>query len=152
MTRTFNVLSRLTFGLLIAAASSAQASVSGNWSGSGEWTYQGRGTECSKMSIHFEDSAGEFKRVSGFFDCGIVALHSDPFSWTKNGSELFFNGKKAGRVSDVDFETTEPYGDDVTIQTTFEAEGGNADYQEVWRGKDGKEIYLIKGRLTNTSF
>jgi hypothetical protein len=144
-----NQLRVALFILISTFAFGANAAVSGLWTGTGEWTYQGQGTDCPAMSLRFLETDTEFKRVSGFFDCGIVALHSDPFTWSKVGGDLFFNNSKAGRVTETSFETLEPYADDVTIETKLSAQGKNADYQEIWRGKDGREIYVIRGKFVN---
>lgn len=138
----------LLFVLGLFVSLPAFADVSGRWIGWGEWTYQGQGTDCKTMVIRYQETAGEFKRLGGTFDCGIVVLHSDPLTWERRGNELFLDGAKAGALYPNGFETSEPYNDEGTmVHTKFVREGNHADYEERWVSKDGGEIYLIRGRL-----
>lgn len=127
---------------------SAFADVSGKWVGSGEWTYQGQGTDCPRMQIRFQEAQSEFKRLGGTFDCGIVLLHSDPLSWERRGNDLYLDGVKAGALYPDGFEASEPVNDEGTMaHTKFVREGNQAEYEERWVSKNGNEIYLIRGRL-----
>lgn len=139
------ILSVFGFVAVMFSVVGAQANVSGRWQGKGEWTYEGKGTDCPVMLMAYEESANGFKRLKGFFECGVVALHSDPFSWERQGNELLFDGKKAGEINETGFVATEPYGDDVKITTKMTVTAETADYLEIWYGKDGKEIYVIRG-------
>lgn len=126
----------------------AFADVSGKWVGSGEWTYQGQGTDCPTMVIRFQETEGEFKRLGGTFDCGIVVLHSDPLRWERRGNDLYLGGARAGALYPNGFETSEPVNDEGTMaHTKFVREGNRADYEERWVSANGNEIYLIRGQL-----
>ena len=138
------IISLITLGLAITL--SAHADATGTWIGWGEWTFQGSGADCN-MTIGYRESETEFRRLGGTFDCGIVALHSDPLTWTRQGNQLFLNGEAAGEVSENGFFTKEAYGDGVHVETKFTREGLHADYQERWVNEQGVEIYLITGRL-----
>ncbi len=129
-----------------AMSVSAKADVSGIWRGYGEWTYEGSSVPC-QMAIQYEETATVLKRVKGFFNCSLVALHSDPIAWVKQGSDLLLDGKKAGTIVAQAFEATEEFNNDGgTVTTKFSIDNnGRANYSEVWRDKKGAEIYLIRG-------
>jgi hypothetical protein len=137
-------LSALLLSSLLSVT--AQADATGIWTGFGEWTFQGAGTDCN-MTMQYSENEGELRRVKGFFDCGIVALHSDPLTWTKKGNDLFLGEDAAGNSSDAGFFTTENYGDGVHIETKFVRDGLKADYEERWINEKNVEIYKITGRL-----
>lgn len=138
----------LLFLVGMFAASVANADVSGRWVGWGEWTVQGQGTDCPTMLIRFEETPAAFKRLGGTFDCGIVVLHSDPLAWERRGNDLFLDGQLAGAVTENGFTASEPVNDEGTMaHTKMVREGNHADYEERWVSNDGREMYLIKGRL-----
>jgi hypothetical protein len=141
-------LSTLVLTLIMAVGFSAHADVSGVWRGTGQWTYQGSGTDCI-MGIHYEETATALKRIKGHFNCDVVALYSDPITWSKQGTDLILDGKKAGSIGPQGFEATEGYGDEgVTITTKFViGRPGHAEYLETWREKNGTEIYVIRGKF-----
>jgi hypothetical protein len=124
----------------------AFADATGSWVGWGTWQFDGKGPRC-QMSIAYQETEASLKRLRGVFDCEVAVLHSDPLGWAKTGNALFLDGKPAGESSAQGFTATEGYGDGVVVRTTFQREGRHADYLEVWTGKDGREIYRIKGRL-----
>ncbi|MDD2806446.1 MAG: hypothetical protein PHV33_12920 [Elusimicrobiales bacterium] len=122
--------------------------LSGKWTGWGEWTYQGAGTRCDMMTLTFEDAPGYLDRRGGYFDCGFVALESLPARFTKRGADLLDeSGAVAGSYAGGLIKLNEAYSETVDIFTTIEVDGLHFDYTEIWREKDGKEIYVIRGRL-----
>lgn len=138
---------KLFFLVALLSTASAQAAVTGSWIGFGEWQFEGQGPDCN-MIIGFRESETELKRLGGTFDCGVVVLHSDPLAWQKQGTELFLDGARAGEFTENGFTSIEPVNDEGAVAyTKFLRNGNSADYEERWVGKDGKEIYLIKGRL-----
>lgn len=130
---------------LLGLATQARADVTGRWQGQGEWTYEGSGTNCPVMLLAYEETATSLKRTKGFFECGVVALHSDPIAWERQGQELSLDGEKAGEINENGFTASEGYSSDVSVTTKFTLKGQTADYLEIWRGKDGKDIYVIRG-------
>jgi len=137
--------------LLLAAcffSFTAQAEVSGQWVGSGDWTVQGEGTYCPSMKISFRETANEFRRLGGTFDCGIVVLHSDPLLWERRGNDLYLDGQAAGQIGATSFTTAEPVNDEGTVaHTKFVRSGNEAEYEERWIDAEGREMYLIRGQL-----
>lgn len=131
--------------VLASFATEARADVSGRWQGQGEWTYEGKGTNCPVMLLAYEETQASLKRTKGYFECGVVALHSDPIAWDRQGQELLLEGRKAGVINENGFTASEGYGSDVSVTTKFTVNGAAADYLETWRGKDGKDIYVIRG-------
>jgi len=122
--------------------------LSGKWTGWGEWTYQGSGTRCDSMALTFEDASGYLDRKGGYFDCGFVALESLPARFTKRGADLLDeSGAVAGSYAGGLIKLSEAYSENVSIFTTIKVDGLHFDYTEIWKEKDGKEIYVIKGRL-----
>lgn len=126
----------------------ASGGLSGRWLGWGEWTYQGSGTRCDSMTLTFEDAPGYLDRRGGYFDCGFVALESLPARFTKRGTELLDeSGAVAGSYEGNVVTLTEAYSENVDIFTTIKVDGLHFDYNEIWKDKGGKEIYVITGRL-----
>lgn len=123
-------------------------SLTGRWTGWGEWTYQGSGTRCTSMWLAFEDGKDYLDRKGGYFDCGFVALDSEPARWTKKGGLLLDqNGAEAGSYAGGSVVLKEAYSGNVDILTTIKVDGLHFDYSEVWTEKSGRELYVITGRL-----
>lgn len=123
-------------------------SLTGKWTGWGEWTYQGSGTRCDVMTLVFEDGGKYLDRKGGYFDCGVVALEAYPARFTKRGSELLDeNGAVAGSYANGAVVLKEAYSENVDILTTIRVDGLHFDYREVWTQKNGRELYVITGRL-----
>lgn len=123
-------------------------SLTGKWTGWGEWTYQGSGTRCTMMTLTFDDGKDYLDRKGGYFDCGFVALESEPGRWTKKDGLLFdANGAEAGSYGKGAFVLKEAYSENVDILTTIKVDGLHFDYSEIWTEKSGREIYVITGRL-----
>ena len=121
--------------------------LAGKWTGWGEWTYQGSGTRCD-MNLEFEDGPDYLFRKSGYFDCSVAALASDPARFTKKGTELLDqDGNVAGSYENNVIILNEAYNDNVEIKTTIKVSGLHFDYSEVWTEKSGRELYNIQGRL-----
>ncbi len=122
--------------------------LTGKWTGWGEWTYQGSGARCDMMTLTFDDGADYLYRKGGYFDCGFVALDSEPARWTKKGGLLLdAAGNEAGSYENGAVVLKEAYSENVDILTTIRVDGLHFDYREVWTEKSGRELYVITGRL-----
>ena len=121
--------------------------LTGKWLGQGEWTYQGSGAHCY-MNLEFDDNNGFLQRKGGYFDCGFVALASEPARFVKKSTGLFFeDGREAGSyIGDV-ITLNEAYSENVDIRTVIRRDGYHFDYSEIWTEKSGRELYVITGRL-----
>ncbi|RZA07278.1 MAG: hypothetical protein EOP11_08170 [Proteobacteria bacterium] len=137
-------LSTILLGLTFSVA--AHADATGTWKGYGEWAFQGSGVPC-EMTMRYDESEAELKRLGGFFECGIVALHSDPLTWAKKDGALFLGEDAAGAISENGFASREDYGDGVHIETKFVRDGLKAAYEERWINEKNVEIYNISGNL-----
>jgi len=123
-------------------------SLTGRWIGWGEWTYQGSGTRCDVMTLTFEDGKDYLDRKGGYFDCGVVALASEPARFEKRGSQLFdTSGRPAGSYEGNVITLNEAYNENVGIVTTITVNGLHFDYSEIWTEKNGRQLYVITGRL-----
>ncbi len=121
--------------------------LTGKWLGWGEWTYQGSGARCD-MKLEFEDTPEYLFRKGGYFDCGFVALASEPARFAKKGTQLLDEaGNPAGSYEGGVITLREAYSAEVSITTTIKADGRHFDYSEIWTEKDGSELYVITGRL-----
>ncbi len=121
--------------------------LTGKWLGQGEWTYQGSGAHCY-MNLEFTDSKNYLERKGGYFDCGFVGLASEPAKFAKQGTQLIAeNGQVAGSYENNVITLNEAYSETVGIVTTIKVDGLHFDYSEIWTGSDGKELYVITGRL-----
>ncbi len=139
-------------GRFLALAGSRGANpennLTGRWIGWGEWTYQGSGTRCDVMTLTFEDGKDYLDRKGGYFDCGMVSLAVEPARFVKKGTQLLDQGGAAvGTYENSVITLTEPYSESVDIFTTIKRDGLHFDYSEIWRLKDGSELYNITGRL-----
>lgn len=122
--------------------------LTGKWTGWGEWTYQGSGTRCTSMWLAFDDRKDALERKGGYFDCGFVALASEPAKFVKKGEELFFeDGRPAGSYAGDVITLNEAYSENVDIRTVIKRDGYHFDYSEIWTEKNGRELYVITGRL-----
>lgn len=129
-------------------AANPENSLTGKWTGWGEWTYQGSGTRCTMMTLTFDDGRDYLDRKGGYFDCGFVALASEPGRWTKKDGLLFdADGAEAGSYSKGTVVLKEAYSENVDILTTIKVDGLHFDYSEIWTEKNGRELYVITGRL-----
>jgi hypothetical protein len=129
-------------------AANPESSLTGKWTGWGEWTYQGSGTRCDVMWLAFEDGKDYLERKDGYFDCGFVGLASEPARWTKKGSQLLDqNGAEAGSYEKGNVVLKEAYSENVDILTTIKVDGLHFDYSEIWTEKNGRELYVITGRM-----
>ncbi|MES3037656.1 MAG: hypothetical protein V4736_07085 [Bdellovibrionota bacterium] len=133
--------------VFVSFAQADLSGVAGDWRGWGQWTFQGSGTDCFPMDISFKETDGQLSRVKGFFECSVVALHSDPLVWEKSGDKLLMDGKEVGTLKPGLVEMSEPYDDEVTVKTTMNIEGNHMDYMEIWTFNDGRPLYEITGRL-----
>jgi len=125
----------------------AGAGLSGRWLGQGEWTYQGSGAHCY-MSMEFEEGADYLFRKSGYLDCSVAGLDVEPARFIKKGTQLLNeDGSAAGSYDNNVITLNEAYNDNVDITTVIRVNGLHFDYSEIWREKDGSELYNISGRL-----
>jgi hypothetical protein len=139
------ILSLSLIGLLTTL--SAQAAVTGQWFGTGTWGFQGSAVDCS-MKMQYREDDSKLERVGGYFDCGLVGMHSDPLTWQKtNEGKLQMEGQDVGTISEAGFEATEDYGSDVKVTTKFRHDGRQGTYEERWVNDKGVEIYVIQGTL-----
>jgi len=131
----------------VVGGSRAAAGLAGRWLGQGEWTYQGSGAHCY-MSMEFEDGADYLFRKSGYFDCSVAGLAVEPARFVKKGVQLLDEGGSvAGSYENNVITLYEAYNSEVDITTVIRVNGLHFDYSEIWREKDGSELYNISGRL-----
>jgi len=128
-------------------STTAFASLTGQWTGWGDWTYEGAGTHCYSMKLNFEESDGLLVRHGGYFDCQMVGLDVAPGEWTKRGNNLLVDDKIVGTITDSRLHLEEEYSDEVKIVTEVTYEGNHMDYVETWYDKDMIVVYEITGRL-----
>jgi hypothetical protein len=125
----------------------AAAGLSGRWLGQGEWTYQGSGAHCY-MNMEFEDGADYLFRKAGYFDCSVAGLNIEPARFVKKGTQLLDQaGLVVGSYENNVITLNEVYSAEVDITTVIRVNGLHFDYSEIWREKDGSELYNISGRL-----
>lgn len=135
-------------GAALTSSANPGNSLAGKWTGWGEWTYQGSGTRCDMMTLTFAEGKDFLERKGGYFDCGVVALASEPARWTKkDGLLLDASGAEAGSYSGGAYTLREAYGENVGIVTKIKVSGLHFDYSEVWTEHAGRELYVITGRL-----
>jgi len=135
----------IIFGLLTATC--AAAGLSGKWLGQGEWTYQGSGAHCY-MNLSFEENDDYLIRKGGYFDCQVVGLNVEPARFRKKGTQLLNEDMNViGSYENNIIKLNEVYSADVDIFTTIKVDGLHFDYSEIWKKKDGSELYNISGRL-----
>lgn len=141
---------KILISIAIALVSSIApgASLQGLWTGWGEWTYDGSGTDCPIMQIQFSETKKILKRDKGYFDCQVVGLETYPAMWTKRGHFLMFDNKTQGTYDGARLKIRESYGNEgVYIETIIQAEGLHMDYNETWYEANGNTLYEITGRL-----
>ncbi len=132
---------------LVFAASVSQAALKGEWTGWGEWTYDGQGTRCDVMNIKFSESATKLSRDKGYFDCGIVALDLPAQEFERQGDSLLLNGEVIGSVQGDLYQWREQYSATVIIKNSIQVSGGHLDYKEIWYDSKGDVLYVITGRM-----
>lgn len=128
-------------------ASVSMAGIAGEWTGWGEWTYEGQGTHCDSMKLNFVETNNKLTRTGGYFDCQVVGLDVNAAEWIKEGNNLLVDGKIVGSMTDKTIHLTEAYDEQVKVVSDITIDGGHFDYKEVWLDKDNSEIYVITGRL-----
>lgn len=133
--------------LIVCGASVSHAALGGQWTGWGEWTYDGAGTRCDVMKLNFKESDNKLHRVKGYFDCGLVGLDLIEQEFVRNGDELLIDGKVVGSVTGNRYVWIEQYSDTVRVKTDITVDGLHMDYKEIWYGTDDVIIYVITGRL-----
>ncbi|QDK39289.1 hypothetical protein [Bdellovibrio sp. NC01] len=132
---------------IVCGASVSHAALGGQWTGWGEWTFDGAGTHCDVMTLSFKESANKVQRIKGKFDCGMVALDLPPQDLIRNGNELSIDGEVVGSVDGNRYVWIEPYSPTVRVKTDITVDGLHMDYKEIWYGTDDVVIYVITGRL-----
>lgn len=133
-------------GFIVQA--SQAASLDGLWTGWGEWTFDGSGTSCPTMQLHFKETQHFLERVKGYFDCQVVGLETYPAKWLKRGNTLMIPYQAQGSYNGQQLKIKELYGNEgVSIQTSIQIEGLHMDYKEIWYEADGDVLYEITGRL-----
>ncbi|HAH32203.1 MAG TPA: hypothetical protein DCL44_07820 [Elusimicrobia bacterium] len=133
--------------LVVGGVRQGSAGISGSWLGQGEWTYHGSGAHCY-MSMEFEEGADYLFRKGGYFDCSVVGLNIDPARFVKKGTQLLDqDGLVVGSYENNEITLNEIYNNTVDITTIIKINGLHFDYSEIWREKEGSELYNIQGRL-----
>ena len=128
-------------------ASISMANITGQWTGWGDWTYQGSGTHCDSMKLNYIETDTKLVRKPGYFDCQVVGLDIAEGEWTKQGNNLMVDGEIVGTITDTTLHLSESYDENVTVVSDIAIEGTHFDYSEIWYDKDGSVIYEITGRL-----
>lgn len=137
----------LLFCVMVLAFNSVWAAgIHGDWTGWGQWSFEGSGTRCV-MNLQFRDSERTLKRLGGKFDCDFVAMEIPEMEWVKDGEALAIDGQKVGTLTEHAVSYTEKYSDTVTVETSIQIDGRHVDYQEIWYEKNNEVLYEIKGRL-----
>jgi len=133
--------------LPVVGGNRAAGGIAGKWLGWGEWTYQGSGASCY-MNMEFEEDADYLFRKGGYLDCGAVNLAIEPARFVRKGTQLLDqDGQAAGSYENNVITLYEAYSAEVDITTVIKVDGLHFDYSEIWRGKNGAELYNIWGRL-----
>ncbi len=132
--------------IFVSWGAQAASGIQGSWAGWGLWTFGTSGTNC-QMKIQFSESETEFKRLGGTFDCNVVALYSDPLTWTKQGDQLFLEGSRAGEIKAGMVKFSEAANERTQVTTTINIAGDQADYEEIWYEDGTKVLYRITGQL-----
>lgn len=123
------------------------AQIQGQWKGTGHWNYQGSGSYCPKVIIQFSENEKELVREAGSLICEIVSLEMQPLTLTKNGSDLYIDGKKVGTIDTNLYTWTEEYSDKVKINVTIKKENNLLKYTEIWIDSKNLPLYDIKATL-----
>ncbi len=126
--------------------SRSAATFSGDWQGWGDWTYEGSGDHCD-MYLTLSESATQFVRERGQFNCTVVGLTIPQQAFVKSGKDLMLNRQIVGQITADHVEFHEPYNPTVNVTTTMTVSALHMDYEEVWTQKDGSVLDRIKGRL-----
>ncbi len=121
------------------------ANLAGQWTGWGEWKFQGSGASCYTF-LNFSEDANQLVRHETAFDCQVAVLTILDESWVKQGEDLLIDNVVVGKVQGDHYTMTEQYNDHVTIETDIKVEGNHLDYKEMWYDQ-GQELYVITGRL-----
>lgn len=137
----------LVSAFLLFTASVSQAALKGEWTGWGQWTYQGQGTRCDVMKLKFTETANKVKREKGYFDCGIVGLDLPAIDFDRQGNDLLVDGEVVGSVNGDLYQWREQYSPTVIIKNSIKVSGGHLDYKEVWYDGKNDELYVITGRM-----
>lgn len=125
----------------------AAGGLAGKWLGWGDWTYQGSGAHC-QMSMEFEEGPDYLFRKGGYFDCSAVGLAVEPARFARKGAQLLDqDGNVAGSYENGVVTLNEAYSENVDIATVIKVDGLHFDYSEIWREKNGSELYNITGRM-----
>lgn len=133
--------------VLSIISSNAYADLAGKWQGFGNWTYQGASDRCL-MTLKFDDTKKSLIRHSSSFDCTMVGLEINEAEFAKSGNNLLDSeGKIVGTYQNNTITLSEPYSENVKINSIIKVDGLHLDYSEKWIEKDGSEIYDITGRL-----
>lgn len=135
------ILSTLLF------SSQAQANLSGNWIGWGDWSYEGSATHCPEVRLLISETPTEIKRLSGHFECDYVSQDQGELRLTKKETDLWMDNERVGTQNGSHYEWIENYSPTIKIEVQIDRVAGHLDYQERWIGKDEKVIYLIESRL-----
>lgn len=124
------------------------ANIGGQWSGWGDWTYQGMGgSHCYSMKMNLEETDSLLVRHGGQFECEMISLSLSPAQWVKRGNNLLVDDKIVGTITDKRMHVEEEFSDSVKVVTDITYEGNHMDYSETWYNDDMLMIYEITGRF-----
>jgi len=138
-------MKKLLILCFVLLSSTAFANLDGQWSGWGEWTFQGSGAHCYTF-LSFNETNSSLKRNESVFDCDYATLNILEENWIKDGENLLIDGVVVGSVVGNNYKFFENYSETVTIETLINVEGNHLDYKEIWKAS-GNDLYVITGRL-----
>jgi len=128
----------------------AQAGVSGDWTGFGYWKFkgEGEGVRCMPMQMKWSEGKDFISLDGGFFDCGIVAQDLGSAQWKLDGQNVIDDQNQViGTYDGQLLEMITPSPNDKTqISIKIKREANHIDYEEIWFNQYEK-VYVITGRL-----
>jgi hypothetical protein len=132
---------------ILLLASTAHASILGDWSGWGEWKYDGSPMHCGAIHLNFDENEKQLTRTAGSFDCDIVSMDLPPITLDKSGSNLIVDQKVVGNFAENHYHWIEPYSSTVHVEVLIDRSADHLDYHERWINLSGQMIYDIDARL-----
>lgn len=139
----------------VASAASGINSFSGVWSGPGQAIMSpGDSSEkqraCSEIAIHLEQKPQSIELRAGHYLCQDLQAEYSAASFSIDGSDLIWNGKKVGTIYPHEIQITyvDP-ADNVTFKLSWSLGQENLDYKEQWIDGQGRLRLLVSGQLKN---
>lgn len=134
------------FILILGFQCGAFANVAGDWTGWGDWTYEGTGDHC-QVQMSFQQTTQTLTREKASFVCNIVQMDSPPVTWNLQGQSMLLDGAIVGQWDENSFTATEKYSPSINIKMVMKVQDQHADYSEVWSDDKGQVLYNIQARL-----